>query len=174
MFCCQWCPIWIQLIDAGKSIHQVALFFFVRTMSCIGQLITLVRKYLIYIIFFFRYRLNIKNAQTLIHYYFPRSKNDFNVRFSFALDRLKPIELEDERPVSHLLITEEFKNALLTIVRLMPRFGHVVSEDLKKEAMLSYCDIEFSKTQLPLCIELKVYVLIFRTNVKFKFKPFFI
>jgi hypothetical protein len=40
----------------------------------------------------------------------------------------------------------------------MPRFGHVVSEDLKKEAMLSYCVKEFSKTQLPLCIELKVLI----------------
>ena len=110
-----------------------------------------------FLIIFSHYRLNIKNAQTLIHYFIPtHSKYDFSLRFSFALDRLKSLELEGERPVSHLLITEEFKKALLTIVRIMPRFGHVVPEDLKKEAMLSYCDKEFSKTQLPLCIELKV------------------
>ena len=158
MFFFQWCLIWIQLIDAGKYHNQVVLFFFVLTMSCTGKFLGCFLKSSL-LILFFRYRLNIKNAQTLIHYFIPtHSKYDFSLRFSFSLDRLKSIELESERPVSHLLITEEFKNALLTIVRIMPRFGHVVSEDLKKEAMLSYCDIEFSKTQLPLCIELKVLI----------------
>ena len=128
------------------------------TMSCTGKLrYKSLKLYSIYSSVFvsFSFRLNIKNAETLIHFFIPtHSKYDFSLRFSFALDRLK--SGEGQRPVSHLLITDEFKNSLLTIVKIMPRFGHPVPDDLKTDAMLSYCDKEFSKTQLPLCIELKV------------------
>jgi hypothetical protein len=102
-------------------------------------------------------RLNIKNAQTLIHYFIPHhSKYDFSYRLSFAMDNFQLRASEADRPETHLLITKEFNNSLLTIVRLMQRFGHVVPSELATEAILSFCGKEVRKRSLPLCGTLKV------------------
>ena len=100
-------------------------------------------------------RLHIKDATTLIHYYIPRhSKFDFNLRLSLCIDRF---QLKDaERPESYLLITREFDNALLTILRCMQRFGQDTSK-LFSEAVRVFCEREFlEKKDYPLCVHLKV------------------
>lgn len=102
-------------------------------------------------------RIDIKNAQTLIHYFIPHhSKYDFSYRLSFAMDNFKLGSSEAEKPETHLLITKEFNNSLLTIVRFMQRFGHAVSDELATEAILSFCGKEVRKKSLPLCETLKV------------------
>ncbi|XP_057379935.1 putative ATP-dependent RNA helicase TDRD12 isoform X2 [Daphnia carinata] len=103
-------------------------------------------------------RLNIKNAQTLIHYFIPHhSKYDFSYRLSFAMDNFHLKATEADKPETHLLITKEFNNSLLTIVRFMQRFGHVVSDELATEAILSFCGKEVRKRNLPLCENLKAF-----------------
>ena len=110
-------------------------------------------------------RLDIKNAQTLIHYYIPHhSKYDFSYRLSFAMDNFVSNSLDDERPETHLLITKEFSNSLLTIVRFMQRFGHVVSDELATEAILNYCGKEVRKKSLPICSTLKVKLKVVSQN----------
>ena len=102
-------------------------------------------------------RLNIKDADTLIHYFIPHhSQYDFNYRLSFCLDKFKCLSDGDRRAESHLLITKEFHNSLLTIVRLMQRFGMPVPDQLATEAILSYCGKEMKKKDFPLCHTLKV------------------
>lgn len=106
-------------------------------------------------------RLGIKNADTLIHYYIPhQSQYDFSYRLSFCLDKFKCYSEDNmsqpEKPESHLLITKEFNNSLLTVVRYMQRFGLEVSDELATEAILSYCGREIQKKDLPLCLTLKV------------------
>lgn len=102
-------------------------------------------------------RLDIKDAQTLIHYFIPHhSKYDFSYRLSFAMDNFTLHSSEAEKPETHLLITKEFNNSLLTIVRFMQRFGHRVPDELATEAILSYCEKEIRKKHLPLCASLKV------------------
>lgn len=104
-------------------------------------------------------RLDIKNAQTLIHYFIPHhSKYDFSYRLSFAMDNFHLKATEADKPETHLLITKEFNNSLLTIVRFMQRFGHVVSDELATEAILSFCGKEVRKRNLPLCENLKVVI----------------
>ncbi|XP_032782601.2 putative ATP-dependent RNA helicase TDRD12 isoform X1 [Daphnia magna] len=105
-------------------------------------------------------RLDIKNAQTLIHYFIPHhSKYDFSYRLSFAMDNFHLKATEADKPETHLLITKEFNNSLLTIVRFMQRFGHVVSDELATEAILSFCGKEVRKRNLPLCENLKAFGL---------------
>lgn len=102
-------------------------------------------------------RIAIKNAQTLIHYFIPHhSKYDFSYRLSFAMDNFMLGSTDVEKPETHLLITKEFNNSLLTIVRFMQRFGHSVSDELATEAILSFCGREVRKKSLPLCETLKV------------------
>ena len=103
-------------------------------------------------------RLNIQDADTLIHYYIPhQSLYDFSYRLSFCLHKFKCHSEESfSRPESHLLITKEFHNSLLTIVRFMKRFDLEVPDQLAIEAILSYCGKEIKKKDLPLCLTLKV------------------
>ena len=103
-------------------------------------------------------RLNIRDADTLIHYYVPhQSQYDFSYRLSFCLDKFKcPSEENLTKPESHVLITKEFSNSLLTIVRFMQRFGLEVPDKLVTEAILSYCGREMKKKDIPLCFTLKV------------------
>lgn len=102
-------------------------------------------------------RLDIRNAETLIHYYIPHhSKYDFSYRLSFAMDNFFKSSSDTERPETHLLITKEFNNSLLTIVRFMQRFGLAVSDELATEAILSFCGKEVRKKSLPICNTLKV------------------
>lgn len=106
-------------------------------------------------------RLDIKNAEVLIHYYIPtQSKYDFNYRFSFAMDNFLP-EIEDHpRPESFVLVTDEFKNSLLGIVLLMERLGYTISEELKTEAIMLYCDKQVDKKDFRLCDQIKVLLFI--------------
>ena len=102
-------------------------------------------------------RLNIRDATTLIHYYIPQhSKYDFTYRFSLSLDKLSAEGVDEEdKPESYLLITEEFNNALLSIVRFMQRFGLPVPDDLITEAVFSFCNKEMNKRDNVLCPFLK-------------------
>lgn len=102
-------------------------------------------------------RLDIKNAHTLIHYFIPHhSKYNFSYRLSFALDNFLRESCAVIKPETYLLITKEFNNSLLTIVRFMQRFGHSVSDELATEAILSFCGKEVRKKNLPFCETLKV------------------
>lgn len=115
-------------------------------------------------------RLDIKNAQTLIHYYIPHhSKYDFSYRLSFAMGCYKLNASDAERPETHLMLTKEFNNSLLTIVRFMHRFGYKVSDQLATDAILSYCGKEARKKNLPLCEILKVIFLLHHSSSKRKY-----
>lgn len=102
-------------------------------------------------------RLNIQNAQTLIHYSF-RSKYDFNYRLSSALQRLTSATPESEKPECYLLITKEFENALLTITRFLKALGQSVPEDLTNAAVLCFGSKEYRKKDRPLCHLFKVRI----------------
>ena len=106
-------------------------------------------------------RLNIRNAQTLIHYFFPQhSKYEFNFRMSCAMNRLTSDTPESEKPESHLLITKEFENALLTIARFLKCLGQEVPEDLSNAAVLCFGNKEYRKKDRPLCHVFKVLIVL--------------
>lgn len=104
-------------------------------------------------------RLNIQNAEILIHYYMPdQSKYNFGYRLSFAMDHFHQRSSESDKPESHLLLTKKFHSSLLTVVRLMRRFGQKVPEDMETDALLAYYNKEVRKRDQQLCDKLKVSI----------------
>lgn len=67
-----------------------------------------------------------------------------------------PENPEVPRPESFILMTEEFENSLLGIIRLIERFGYTIQDELRMKAILSYCEKQADKTDLPLCHHMKV------------------
>lgn len=114
-------------------------------------------------------RLNIVEAATLVHFYIPHSsKYEFNYRLSLCLDKFQKAndtgessssstgaDPGGERPQSHLLLTDEFNHSLLTMVRLMQRFGLAVSDALMARAVLAFADREIGRRRQPLCAYVK-------------------